>query len=54
MVESREQGKILGRWDPLVSNGWDRFGTDSGEIDCMVAFFVNLTNEDAEGKNRGL
>jgi len=32
--------------DPLVSNGWDGFGTDSREIDCIVAFFVNLTDED--------
>jgi len=53
-MESGEQGKRLGRWDHLVSNGWDGFGTDSREIDCMVAFFVNLTDEDAEKKKRGI
>jgi len=47
-VENGEQGKRLGRWVPLVSNGWDGFGTDSREVGCTVEFFINLANEDAE------
>ena len=42
----------LGRWESLVSNGRDGFGTDSREIDCIVAFFINLADEDAEREKK--
>ena len=52
-MESGKQEKRLGRWVPLVSNGWDGLGTDGREVGFTVAIFVNLTDEDAEKKQRG-
>lgn len=32
----------------LVADGRDRIGADGGKVDRIVAFFVDLANEDAD------